>query len=386
MDVLKIGEFLKSLRKAKGLTQQQVAEDLYVSPKTISKWETGECLPDITIISSVAEFYEVSVDEILKGEKENQKTVTDQTKIFNQKNKEKLVARQIIAKYNNYFISSLITFGVFYIIGVILFFCSNQLLALILQGIGFIIGIACICLGNQVIVSYDEEEDEQVLKQGIDRAKKFVKDKNIFVYDIFSIIFLITFTLVYLYLRILMNPLVLIFEVLSILGIFVFLYTMFRQYLYNKDYSKFLKSQRKFYLLCGIALILLAFQFHLKVEENYEHIYSTEHFVFLPNLGYLFYFHSLYFARLIGITFILIAIIGFIISVKKTKKVLSWIFLLIGIIGNLIIVLDFDYNDLYDSWKFFDLRPTPCFIVFCLIGIIMLIISAILKEKQKEIN
>ncbi|UKI49309.1 MAG: helix-turn-helix domain-containing protein [Clostridium sp.] len=47
-----------------------MAGELFVSPKTISRWESGLGIPDINIISSVADFYGVTVDEILKGEKE----------------------------------------------------------------------------------------------------------------------------------------------------------------------------------------------------------------------------------------------------------------------------------------------------------------------------
>lgn len=54
MDAKKTAELLKSLRKAKGHTQAYVAEELMVSVKTISRWESGEGLPDINIITSVA--------------------------------------------------------------------------------------------------------------------------------------------------------------------------------------------------------------------------------------------------------------------------------------------------------------------------------------------
>ena len=57
MDYKKIGEFLKSLRKANGLTQEEVADQLMVSAKTISRWECGDGLPDINIISAVADLY-----------------------------------------------------------------------------------------------------------------------------------------------------------------------------------------------------------------------------------------------------------------------------------------------------------------------------------------
>ena len=52
MDQKKIGEFLKRLRKEKGLTQEQLAERFYVSSKTVSRWETGSNMPDVGTLRS----------------------------------------------------------------------------------------------------------------------------------------------------------------------------------------------------------------------------------------------------------------------------------------------------------------------------------------------
>lgn len=62
------GNTIKELREKKNLTQKQLAETLQVSDKTISKWETNRGLPDISLISSLAEGLGVSVAELLIGE------------------------------------------------------------------------------------------------------------------------------------------------------------------------------------------------------------------------------------------------------------------------------------------------------------------------------
>lgn len=62
------GNTIKELREKKNLTQKQLAEILQVSDKTISKWETNRGLPDISLISSLAEGLGVSVAELLIGE------------------------------------------------------------------------------------------------------------------------------------------------------------------------------------------------------------------------------------------------------------------------------------------------------------------------------
>lgn len=71
MDMKKIGEFLKELRKEKGLTQEQLAEVLLVSGRTVSRWETGTNMPDLSILIQMAEFYDVEVKEILNGERKS---------------------------------------------------------------------------------------------------------------------------------------------------------------------------------------------------------------------------------------------------------------------------------------------------------------------------
>ena len=55
MDQRKIGAFLKELRKEKGITQEQMAEELGVSGRTISRWETGSNMPDISLLVEIAE-------------------------------------------------------------------------------------------------------------------------------------------------------------------------------------------------------------------------------------------------------------------------------------------------------------------------------------------
>lgn len=72
MNTKKTGEFLKVLRREKGLTQEQLAEILLVSGRTISRWETGTNMPDLSILIQMAEFYDVEVKEILDGERKSE--------------------------------------------------------------------------------------------------------------------------------------------------------------------------------------------------------------------------------------------------------------------------------------------------------------------------
>lgn len=72
MDQQKIGAFLKKLRREKNLTQEQLAEQLNVSGRTVSRWETGSNMPDISILVELAEFYDVSIPEIIDGERKSE--------------------------------------------------------------------------------------------------------------------------------------------------------------------------------------------------------------------------------------------------------------------------------------------------------------------------
>lgn len=72
MDQIKIGTFLKTLRKEKNLTQDQLAEQLGVSNRTVSRWETGSNMPDISLLTEIAEFYDVSIPELIYGERKSE--------------------------------------------------------------------------------------------------------------------------------------------------------------------------------------------------------------------------------------------------------------------------------------------------------------------------
>lgn len=72
MNQQKIGRFLKDLRKEKGITQEQAAEYFGVAGRTISRWETGNNMPDLNILIDIASFYNVEVVEILNGERKNE--------------------------------------------------------------------------------------------------------------------------------------------------------------------------------------------------------------------------------------------------------------------------------------------------------------------------
>lgn len=66
---MEFGEKLQDLRKRKGLTQEELAENLYVSRTAVSKWESGRGYPSIDSIKEIASFFSVTVDDLLSSEK-----------------------------------------------------------------------------------------------------------------------------------------------------------------------------------------------------------------------------------------------------------------------------------------------------------------------------
>ena len=64
-----IGEFIQQLRKDKGMTQKELAEIIGMSDKTISKWESGNSLPDTSVLVSLCKALDISVNELLSCEK-----------------------------------------------------------------------------------------------------------------------------------------------------------------------------------------------------------------------------------------------------------------------------------------------------------------------------
>ena len=84
MDNNKIGKYIASRRKEKGLTQQELGDKLFVTDKAVSKWERGLSLPDITILEKLADVLNTDIYSILQIEKKNS---VDLEKILNDERK-----------------------------------------------------------------------------------------------------------------------------------------------------------------------------------------------------------------------------------------------------------------------------------------------------------
>ena len=117
MDLIKVGAFLQTLRKEKGLTQEQLAEQVGVARRTVSRWETGSNMPDLDILLELADFYSVDLREILDGERKseqmNEELKETVLQVADYSNEEKA---RLLKRMHWMFIAGLIGFIVFLVI------------------------------------------------------------------------------------------------------------------------------------------------------------------------------------------------------------------------------------------------------------------------------
>ena len=77
MDQIKIGSLLKELRKEHNLSQEQLADKFNVSSRSVSRWENGNTMPDISMMIELADFYDIDIRELLGGERKSEKMDED---------------------------------------------------------------------------------------------------------------------------------------------------------------------------------------------------------------------------------------------------------------------------------------------------------------------
>lgn len=133
MDYNKIGDFIATERKAKKLTQAKLAEKIFVSEKTVSKWENGKGIPDTNTLLKLCEVLDVTLNELLSGERgveknkqQNESLLYDMINEIHQKNRIiwtsmwVIMAVSMIALFAGIFISAfLIPEGVWQLVSIL---------------------------------------------------------------------------------------------------------------------------------------------------------------------------------------------------------------------------------------------------------------------------
>ena len=85
MDLKKNGRFLSEIRKEQGLTQKQLAEQIGVSDKTISKWECGHGFPDVSMMMPLCQTLHISINELVSGERISANEYLEKAEVTNYK-------------------------------------------------------------------------------------------------------------------------------------------------------------------------------------------------------------------------------------------------------------------------------------------------------------
>lgn len=114
VDQKKIGVFFKKLRNEKGITQEQLAEKIGVSNRSVSRWENGIHMPDLDILILIADYYEVELSELLDGERKERNMDKEKEdmvlKVAEYSNSEKM---QFSRRVNMVFLAGTIGFVIF---------------------------------------------------------------------------------------------------------------------------------------------------------------------------------------------------------------------------------------------------------------------------------
>lgn len=184
MENNRMGEFLAALRKSKGYTQQEVADTLGVSNKTVSSWETGASCPDISMLPVLAELYGVTCDELIRGKRLNSEE--ELSPAGRKKATERLLQRQKTNLFTICWIASGLAGLAFLLTSIVGYAAYKSLLAFFLGLIFHAASVitAVICIRRFRFKAGDPWESEPALRfsLSLDRALFWLVFANVAVF------------------------------------------------------------------------------------------------------------------------------------------------------------------------------------------------------------
>ncbi|MBR4062401.1 MAG: helix-turn-helix transcriptional regulator [Clostridia bacterium] len=194
MEKKTIGKFIAVLRKANGMTQKDLGDRLFVSDKTVSRWERDECDPELSLIPAIAEIFGITTDELLRGERNNPDTLehqSDDDTIKQKKKSEKQFKTMLFGKKRRFDNLTLISIGISLlglIVGMIINLgFSKGLIAFFVTSAFLLASVICqICFTSNVRITTDEDDDYREL---IDAANTSFIQKSVAVYFVNIAIF-----------------------------------------------------------------------------------------------------------------------------------------------------------------------------------------------------
>ncbi len=168
MEKKTIGKFISALRKANGMTQKELGAKLFVSDKTVSRWERDECTPELSLIPSIAEIFGITTDELLRGERNNpgrEATVSEETANRQKAKSDKQFKRMLHSRKTKFTNLSFLSIGLMIAGLIAAMICnlgfSKGLLGFCLASAFFAAAAICqICFTVSFRLLIDEEEAE----------------------------------------------------------------------------------------------------------------------------------------------------------------------------------------------------------------------------------
>ena len=167
MEKMTIGKFIAALRRAHGMTQKELGERLFVSDKTVSRWERDECTPELNLIPAIAEIFGVTSDELLRGQRRSDSADTAPDTAARLKSKSDKQWRTLLQRRATIFRNrALIARGIALlglIAAAICNLCFTRALLGFCLGLVFLLGagICQLCFAASARLHGDEDEPER---------------------------------------------------------------------------------------------------------------------------------------------------------------------------------------------------------------------------------
>ena len=173
MERKSIGSFIAVLRKAKGLTQRELADKLGISDKAVSRWERDETAPDLSLIPVIAEIFDVTSDELLRGERATEKDTSPEK----QAEKTEKQIKNLLKNVRTRFFTKTLICMLIATVGLFAAMICNCVF--FKKDLGFI--VALIFLATSLILgiifshlSYTSIDDDEITSEDLPQTRKYI--------------------------------------------------------------------------------------------------------------------------------------------------------------------------------------------------------------------
>lgn len=184
MEKKTIGKFISALRRASGMTQRELGEKLFVSDKTVSRWERDECTPELSLIPVIAEIFGVTTDELLRGERNSTASAErEEPSRAKRERSEKQVRNMVFHKLRTFRNLSLISIGIALVglLAAVIVNCGlhRAIIAFCVASAFYLAALICqVCFTSTAKLPLDGEDslyDEAVSELGREATRLSVK-------------------------------------------------------------------------------------------------------------------------------------------------------------------------------------------------------------------